>query len=300
MPEYYLGIDVGVAASGDATTGLCLISLNQNRLTWECRNSTTDDGERLEDLRSLIPCDAILNGVGIDGPLIRGLRLVNYYRAAESLLAGGPGNIFRDRCLPARTDDLRRGRPLHCHATRLARMVLQPGIAGYLELVDADHVDPFHQSRIVEAFPNAFLAFLLADEDFQNLPDGKPRGEKSDQYWEVAVTNGYLQALINHLAPGVVYNLLRSIRNHDRRAAFICAVSAMCVARNEYIAVGEPMLADIILPPLAVWGRNSNNQPGRWPYPPLTNRVASVRRNPDNYPNHENARVICNGRQWMP
>ena len=68
MPEYYLGIDVGYSKSR-RTTGLCLITVDQTSLQWRCCNTSTEESERWEDLRSLVPKGTSLAGVGIDGPL---------------------------------------------------------------------------------------------------------------------------------------------------------------------------------------------------------------------------------------
>ncbi len=292
MPEYYLGIDVGYSRT-DATTGLCLITLDQNQLRWECRNSTTDPGERLEDLRSLIPCGVVLNGIGIDGPLGRGLGPINHYRAAEALLNDGE---IRKCCNPSPANS-GSGPSLHDHATKLARLFLALQCENHCNIAGADHPDAIHQSRIVEAFPDAFLAFLLPSAE---IPCGIPRGERSDRYWEVAVRKGYLKALIRRLAPGIGFGSLDCIRNHDRRAAFICALSAMCVAKNKYASVGDPKYGDIILPPREVWGFDHNDQPDWWPKAPLRANVDLVRRNRRRYQNHENARVIRNGHQCLP
>ena len=54
MPEYYLGIDVGYSESR-RTTGLCLITIDQTSLQWRCCNTGTEESERWEDLRSLVP-----------------------------------------------------------------------------------------------------------------------------------------------------------------------------------------------------------------------------------------------------
>ena len=294
MPEYYLGIDVGWSPR-DASTGLCLIELDQYQLSWECRNSTSDNGERLLDLQSLIPRDAHLNGVGIDGPLAPGLAQVNHYRAADALLLR---NLFRRRCRPGQTNSPN-GQNLHNHAIQLANLVLQLANQGHLNVANAAHLDAVHQFRIVEAFPDAFLAFLLADADFQNLPNGAPGRARSDRYWEASVGNQSLQALTNLLAPGVGFGPLNTILNHDRRAAFICALSAMCVARNQYVAAGDPAHGDFILPPPAVWHRDAQQNAG-WVRATLAQVLPLVQMNREGYPNHANARVVLNGHLWMP
>ncbi len=295
MPEFYLGIDVGYSKPY-ATTGLCLITLDQDRLWWECRNATTDECERTDDLRALIPYNAVLRGVGIDGPLCRGLGPVNHYRAAEAMLnhAG-----IRERCNPSPANS-GSGPSLHDHATTLARLFLALQSEKHCNIARADDERyTIHQSCIVEAFPDAFLAFLLPLNEIQA---GISRGERSDQYWEVAVANGYLQALIRRLERGVHFDPLGSIRNHDRRAAFICALSAMCVARNKYVAVGAPGSGDIILPPRSVWGADAAAH-GSWAEPILgANRNAVIddnkrRGQPHNF---NQARVISNGQPWIP
>ena len=283
MPEYYLGIDVGYSKS-KPSTGLCLITLDQDRLLWECRKTTNDECNRMDGLRALTQDVKVLNGVGIDGPLVPGIgpRLgfvkVNHYRAAEALLSRGD---LKGRCRPGQTHS-GNGQNLHCHATKLANLVLRLQEEGLIVLEEAVHPDRIHQYRIVEAFPTAFLAFLLSERSC--APMEEVDREKSDIYWEIAVRHpflldliedldpecpsnfvrplaehlatgrhSYLRALIEHLAPG--RNLARPLEyiiSHDHRAAFACALSAMCVERQRYVAVGAPVCGDFILPPRKV------------------------------------------------
>jgi hypothetical protein len=73
-----------------------------------------------------------------------------------------------------------------------------------------------------------------------------------------------LHKLIEHLAPGSrLEKRLASITDHDHRAAVICALSAMCVAKEKFVAVGDPRYGDIMLPPQKVWGCDSTGQ-SRW------------------------------------
>lgn len=333
MPEYYLGIDVGYAADRP-TTGLCLITVDQANFTWVCNNTGTDRDQRLNALRNLIPKGTILNGVGIDGPLVPGIgpRLglvkVNHYRAAESLLSRG---YFQGLCKPGQTNSPR-GQKLHCHATELANLVLRLHEEGCLELAEAIHPDRIHQYLIIEAFPTAFLALLLSEQSFPT--EEQMDRDKSDIYWEIAVRNplllalvghidpecfpnlmrtlaerlatrrySYLRALIEHLAPGrYLTKSLEYIISHDHRAAFICALSAMCVSQRSYVAVGAPVSGDFILPPRKVWGADARRQ-GSWAKHPLRENVRAVKNdNRQNHacPNFKQARVISNGQQWIP
>ena len=294
MPKYYLGIDVGYSKT-KPSTGLCLITVEQDRLGWECHNTSTDRNARFESLRALIPERAALSGVGIDGPLVgeadkSRFKKVNLYRAADALLSGG---LFEGLCKPAPTNS--GDGQLHHHATGLANLVLRL----QNEVAIANHPDAINQHRIVEAFPNAFLAFLLP---INEIPLCVPRGEKSDRYWEVAVKNGYLQGLIKRLVPGrhmegpPGQETLAQIIHHDHRAAFVCAMSAMCVEQNQYVAVGDPQYGDIILPPRKVWGFCPDCR-FRWQERTLECRVGTVR---SGRQHHRNARAIQNRIQWMP
>lgn len=327
MPEYYLGIDVGYSNS-KPTTGLCLITLDQDRLLWECSKTSTDEHERMDALRALTRNVGVLNGVGIDGPLAHGLAIVNCYRSAEALLSRGD---LRGRCRPGQTNS-GNGQQLHRHATELANLVLGLREEGHFQLAEAIHPDRIHKYRIIEAFPTAFLAFLISERSFPT--EEQMDRDKSDIYWEIAVRNplllalmghldpdclprfmrtladhqstrrySYLRALIEHLAPGrYLAGSLEYIISHDHRAAFICALSAMCVARESYVAVGAPVSGDFILPPHKVWGADAQRQ-GSWAKHPIRENVAAVgndhgQNNP--CPNFNQARVIRNNQQWMP
>lgn len=262
MAECYLGIDVGWSKKRD-TTGLCLITLDQDGFRLECRNTGTPQARRRKDLKELIERGTVLNGVGIDGQLAGKLEPVNHFRAAEALLTGETGNKFRDRIgtIPTNSED---GQSLHHHATKLAELVLELRDNQHLNLLDADHPNPVHRSRIVEAYPTVFLAFLLADEDFQTI-----EGRGARPFWGRAVDQGYLSALVRLLLPGLQLDdldeNLRQIMNRTnsdghQRDAFVCALAAMCVSKSMYVAVGDPKYGDIILPPREVWGRDSTGR----------------------------------------
>ena len=294
MPEYYLGVDVGYDPRR-RSTGLCLITVDQANFGWACLNTGTGRRERLEDLRNLVPRGATLSGVGIDGPLVAGLRPVCCYRAAEALLSRGD---FQTRCKPGQTH-VPVGQHLHHQAIELANLLVELQNKGRFTLAVACHPDAIHESRIVEAFPTAFLAFLLSRNE---IPLGIPRGQKSDTYWEIAVNNRHLDGLMEHLAPDrLLEEPLDRIIDHDHRAAFICALSAMCVSKGSYVAAGTPECGDIILPPREVWRAHAQDQDS-WVETTLRANVVSVRqdsrqRNPCENFNH--ARVIYNGQPWI-
>ena len=285
MNEYYLGIDVGFSPKR-RTTGLCLITIKDPIIRWECRNTHTKDSLRLAALRELVPDGVTLLGVGIDGPIAKNLEIVEHYRSADSLLSRG---CFQSRGKPGPTNSPT-GQKLHQHATKLAEQV-----KGNFTIAAADHPNPVHQARIVEAFPTAFLAFLLSDKDFPVNPGRK----KSDVFWDVAVGKGYLNGLIQRLAPSkTIYRCLDTITNHDHRAAFICALTALCVSKVQYVAAGDPEGGYIFLPPRQFWGSGDNS--ASWAEDTIRKNLASVRGNPTaKIKNHRQAQVICNGNLWQ-
>lgn len=298
MVEHYLGIDIGYSQRRP-TTGLCLLELNQGRLGWECRNIDIDDATRRRDLQGLTRQGTRISAVGIDGPLARNLVQVDYYRAADSILARG---LFQHRCKPGPTNSPT-GQALNNHAIRLANIVLDLMANGHLNIEEATHPHRIHHSRIAEAFPNAFLGVLLRAEEFANLP---PRGQRFDYFWRMAVRDGLLESLVRHLAPQTVFDRpIGDITDHDHRAAFVCALTAMCITRNQYVAVGDPEGGQIILPPHNVWPMPHNVWPipdGRrtsWAEAELQRNIGEVRRTLLKRPTHGAAFVISNGVSWL-
>ncbi len=291
MVEHFLGIDVGYHQNNQ-TTGLCLLTLDQGVLQWECRNTYTDDAVRRNDLEELIAQGTRISAVGIDGPLAHNLVPVGDYRKAESLLSLG---AFQRRCKPGPTNSPT-GQCLNAHAIRLANIVLDLRADGLLEIDEGEQPHRIHDRRIVEAFPNAFLGVLLRAGHFADAP---PRGEKFDYLWDTAVANLLLEYLVQHLAPQTVhYNPLGSITDHDHRAAFICALTAMCITRNQYVAVGDHANGQIILPPCHIWPIGNGCQIS-WAKAALRENIGRVRQAVGQHANHGAAFVFSNGQPWL-
>ncbi len=287
MAEHFLGIDVGYSKTR-RSTGLCLLTIDGDTARWELLNTGTDETVRLDDLRRLVPQGTRIEGVGIDGPLTSGLRVVNHYRTSDALLSRG---CFRFRGKPGQTN-VPTGQQLHQHATKLANLVLKVQSDQHFSISGSTHPDKVDPYRLLEVFPNAFLAVLLDDAEFPVL-----KRDASDRFWEIAVDQGYLDRLLGLIAPGVTPALAwGDVRDHDHRAALVCALAAMAVARGRYVAVGDPVDGDIFLPPLKAWGRWAG--PGAWAEVELCRNVEPVRQNKGGHPNHEKARLLRNGQVW--
>ena len=291
--QHALGIDVGYSKTR-RSTGLCLLTITPSTLRWRCLNTASDQSQRLQDLRSLVPRGTRLLGVGIDGPLTPGLRVVPHYRSSDALLTRG---VFARRGKPGATS-APSGQRLHRHATYLAELVLKLQQEGHLTLAKSTHPNPVHPTRILEVFPNAFLSVILPDAAFRSLTLNR---NASDVFWMVAVNSEpYLQKLINSLAPGRRLNEpLESVTDHDHRAALLCALAVICAEQNRYVFSGDPIEGDIILPPHEFWGEGPSDADQPWAETALRHSVEAVRANPKNYPNHQKARVLRNGNPWL-
>jgi hypothetical protein len=65
---------------------------------------------------------------------------------------------------------------------------------------------------------------------------------------------------LQHILPGrTVRGALEAVTNHDDRAALVCAITALCIAANNFTAVGDDD-GWIILPPwkfIRSWARKA-------------------------------------------
>ena len=291
--QFALGIDVGYSKTR-RSTGLCLLELTSSTLRWQCFNTGTDETLRFNDLRALVPRGTNLLGVGIDGPITPGLRVVPHYRSSDALLSRG---VFAKRGKPGATS-APSGQQLHLHATLLAEIVLQLQDEGHFIFDRSTHPDPVHPSRILEVFPNAFLSVLLPDAAFEGL---RLKRNASDVFWLIAINEGrYLERLVDALAPNCrLETPLEDVTDHDHRAALICALAVLCAHRNQYVLSGDPVDGDIILPSRQFWGEGPDGSSQPWAETALRKSIEAVRRNTGNFPNHEKARVLRNGQPWL-
>jgi predicted nuclease with RNAse H fold len=272
-----LGIDVGFSPR-KKTTGFCALRWDECRIE-VCFEVTTSDPEvRRRALSGLAGGDELV-AVAIDGPLTNGLRIVRHYRACEAVLSRG---VLQKRGKPGQTSSPV-GQELHRHATDLAKLAL--------ELTDvrvSSHQEPIHERGVVEAFPNLFMAALI---DEARLP--RLRRDASDRYWEVLVNgSNRLAELFDYLVPGRHLEVdLRDIRDHEHRAALVCALTGLCIAAGEYVAAGDREDGDIVLPPRRSWGSGKDGS-AAWLDVVLTANLEQLQGGRPNHPNHARARII--------
>ncbi len=180
----------------------------------------------------------MLHSASLDGPLRRGLDVIGEYRVAERMLTkrlqpliGKPGQSNS----PV-------GRQLNHHANACARMLLKSA-----NLQRCTHKIAIDDLAISEAFPTSFLGLMIDDP----APLRAGRRNRSDKFFTHLAENGVLDGVLDYFLAGRrPESQFSDVRNHDDRAALVCALTALCVAGGDFVAVGDGN-GWIILPPVS-------------------------------------------------
>ena len=234
------GVDVGWSQVR-ASSAAAKIEWDQKRIWLDVKRFRAIEPDRTHVLGLVF--DAPMLVASFDGPLTTGLMPATNYRVAELLLTSG----FQPRIGKPGQSSSPNGRRLNAEATECAKIIIRRRLVGR-----AHHAENIHSLAIVEAFPTSFLGVLLPD------PTGLKtrRRASSDVFYETLSSLGILNGLIQELLPARSVSFdFEEFRNHDDRAAIVCALSSLCVAAGRYTAVGDND-GWIILPPfdwIAPW-----------------------------------------------
>lgn len=218
-----------------ATSAVCQLRWDAKRIHIDVKRYRADVTERAQALKAIL--DQPLLAVALDGPLQTGLTEASTYRYAERLLTA---KLWRSIGKPGQSSSAN-GKCLSRHAMECASILV-----GSYEVGAAEHIHNIHTKAVVEAFPTSFLGVMLAD------PTGlkSKKRSSSDIFFERLTDDETLVRLLDRLLPDrMLVDSLSSVRNHDDRAAIVCAITALCVAANDYTTVGDND-GWIILPPL--------------------------------------------------
>ncbi|MEW9305355.1 DUF429 domain-containing protein [Labrys neptuniae] len=229
-----LGIDVGFSKSRP-TTGIA----------WSVEGSigATKTHTEWERRKQHLPPAAGFSVIAIDGPLAPMGSPESLVRTCERLLARG---LFQKRCKPGASHfgtGLQLKRAAHETANQIRHLAAAPLFANAV----------FPDVAIVEAFPNAFLGVLLSDQIF--AANQIPRGKKFDWMYEKAIETRAFIRLMSAIGWGTP-DLLQRVeaeRDHEKRAAYICLMTAACATTGEAEIVGDGTSGWIWLPPAQVW-----------------------------------------------
>jgi hypothetical protein len=219
-----LGVDIGFSLKRKSSAA-CRLTWTAQEVTWEIQRFRYDPVERLAAITAVTAGHTLL-AAAFDGPLRRGLDVIDLYRTAEMMLTRKLGERIGK---PGPANALV-GRNLNKATNEAVQDVLEISLLNL-----ARHSVAIHKTAICEAFPNSFLGLMLADPE----PYLKPRQGKSDRFYKALVADGMLDKLLVHLLPERTLPTLDTITNHDDRAGLVCAITALAVAANDYTAVGD-------------------------------------------------------------
>ena len=233
---HVLGIDVGYSTKRRSSAA-CRLSWRDNRFDWHIERFRYEPSERRETITRVAGQNNIM-AVALDGPVCGDLVEINKYRIAEKLLTVGLAKLIGK---PGQSN-APVGRKLNTATNEAALCVLELNI-----LADANHSKRILDKAILEAFPSSFMGLMLPVAAELN---GR-RNKKSDRYFEALSADKKFNRLLECLAPNGSFDPdPAAITNHDDRAAFVCALTALCVCAGKYTAVGDEN-GWIVLPPRA-------------------------------------------------
>ncbi len=229
-----IGIDVGYSPTR-RSSAICRLDWSASTISWEIMRFRALEPER-ENAIAHIADGRRIAAAAFDGPIRRGFDIVGRYRTAERMLTrrlrpliGKPGQSSA----PV-------GRLLNSHANDCVRHLVS-----HSHVQPARHGVPIDANALVEAFPSSFLGMMIKEPALLLAR----RGDRSDTFFQHLIATGKLNSLFEHCIPRrQLAHDLRSVINHDDRAAIVCALSALCVAVGDFVAVGDND-GWIILPP---------------------------------------------------
>ena len=232
-----LGIDVGWSDKRKSSA-VCRLSWNIREIKWEISRFRALDTDR-EDTINRVVDNRMLLGVAIDGPLRPRFLEVDRYRGAERLLSRGE---LRKRIGKPGQSSSPNGKKLNDQANKSAIALKK-----HCRIRKAKHKVRIDECAIVEAFPTTFLGVMLKHPASLNRPKNK---QKSDIFFAHLAKNRSLDQFLKKLLGDRKWSEnIDEIKNHDDRAAFVCALTALCVVAGNFTAVGDDRDGWIILPP---------------------------------------------------
>ncbi|WP_421590060.1 DUF429 domain-containing protein [Shinella sp. M27] len=232
-----LGIDVGFSKSRP-TTG---IAWSKGR-AFKAARTHTDWQRRSQH----IPATTTFSVIAIDGPLVPLGSDESLDRLCERMFIRG---TFQARCKPG-LSHIGYGRDLRRAAAETAEQVVH--LADRNIVVDRAIRNG---ASIVEAFPNAFLGVLLPEARFFMPAAGKRR--KFDWLYDHAVDSGVLENLF-HTIGWLNLELIDAVlseTDHEKRAAWICLLTAACAATGKSEVVGDEIGGWFWLPSTNLWAQ---------------------------------------------
>lgn len=233
-----MGVDIGFAKTRDTTGIACLdgdkLHLSKAGTSWESR-------------KARIPAGFQAHVIALDGPLLPEGADGSIRRRCEFLFIRAP---FWNRCKPG-LSHFGFGLKLRCAAAeacaQFSNVLADSTTTARAAVVSC-------RGPVFEAFPNAFLAVLLPENEFRSAPRLK-RGQRFDWLYERAVETGRLSSTLSKELdlPSEVWRKLSAETDHERRAALVCLLTAAFAAKGTAGRIGDAEGGWFWLPPVNLW-----------------------------------------------
>jgi len=232
-----LGIDVGCSTQR-RSSAVCRLDWDARKVIWRVDRFRALEPERSSAIAAMAG-NVRLACAAFDGPLRRGFKVIGRYRTAERMLT----RRLRPRIGKPGASNVPVGMLLNAHANACAIAVLR-----HCDVALATHATRIDDKAVVEAFPSSFLGVLIDDPSML----AARRHNRSDLFFLHCCERGIFDRLIDHLLPRrTLVQCPDALTDHDERAAFVCGLTALCVAADDHTAVGDHD-GWIILPPYAL------------------------------------------------
>lgn len=233
-----MGVDVGFSKKAQTTGIACLdadkLTLARAGSSWESRKAT-------------IPACFHPTVIALDGPLIPQDAEDVVRRSCEFRFIRAP---FHNRCKPGLS---------HWGMGLQLRHATADASAQFMDLLSDSTAAPHeayasYATPVIEAFPNAFLAVLLPQEDFRSAPKLR-RGRRFDWLYDRVATNSSVRSALSKSLdlPGDVWHSFDTQCDHELRAALVCLLTAAFAAQGKAHRVGDDQGGWFWLPPQTLW-----------------------------------------------
>lgn len=220
-----LGLDVG-GSQTRRSSAVCRLFWDEQSIGWEIDRFRAVEPERTDTIKR-IAGSAPLVAAAFDGPLTRGLVEIGRYRCAERMLTR---KLWRYIGKPGQSNSPV-GKELNRQASQCASIVMDK-----CAVLEATHGEAIDSAAIIEAYPTGYLGMLLDDPSEISAK----RRNRSDVYFKHLAEANTLESILTDFLPRRSLGLrLEDIINHDSRAAWVCALTALGMALGDYTAVGD-------------------------------------------------------------
>lgn len=234
-----LGVDVGFSEKRQ-TTGIA----------WRAADGSVASaraGSSWASRRDRMPTGFSAALVAIDGPLLPAGSAGDVVRGCENVFQLG---AFQRRCKPGMSH-FGTG-----FALRTAAAETMAQLAAVLVAAPEAFRGPSLSAgaAVVEAFPNAFLGVMLSNNLYERVGRVR-RGRRFDRLYDAACTEGVLAEAASSstlMPPGTGIRLAEE-RDHEKRAALLCLLTAAYAAEGTAVTVGDPSGGWFWLPPWRLW-----------------------------------------------